>query len=55
MFSFEGKKKLKLHQLIVVIFIVLKTNKKMCAIFLMSTEEQLVNCVPHGFIQAFFI
>ena len=33
------------------------TNKKKCKIFLMSTEEQLVNYVHHtrGFIQTFFL
>ena len=40
-----------------MIFIVLKRKRKRCEIFLMFTEEQLVNCVRHTcvFIQTYLL
>ena len=56
MCSFKGKKLWKQHQVICRDFYCLFKKRKQFEIFIMSAEEQLVDCVlnTRGFIQTYF-
>ena len=55
MCSFDGKKSTDQHRVTLRDLYCFKNKKS--EIFIMSTEEQLVNCVRHtrGFIQIYFL